>query len=314
MSANAPNLRPFTDYEYGSSIDPIIVDFAKTYGTYMGNGAWMTPVDPVNNRSSVLGLSYSEYEGLTGYSPMLSDTSTASDNTGGSWRSWFSAVDTPNAVNAAVTGLLTGLSTLGTTLSSSKVFDLYKQQEQFAIRNSEEQARRIQIRGDILLANMEAKHAITQGKNELAVAASGAGSISGSFLDKLMANYKYDVRDERTQSLETLWAVSNAKREGLVEAIGTAGAAYQQAVKNRNAAITGLFSGLKAVAGSLLADKRQYDNNIADTRNIYAAYQAKQRQNDIYYGNLDTTGTEAQKFISGENTLNPVGSDSLLIN
>lgn len=212
---------------------------------------------------------------------------------GGAIKGWTAAMDTPNLVNAGVTGILTGLASLGTAFSASKMFKLYEQQEQLAIQNSEEQARRLQIKGNILLANMQAKHAITQGKNELAVAGSGAGAISGSFLDKLTANYKYDTRDERTQSFETLWSVSNARREGLVQALSVAGNAMQQAIKNRNNAITGMFSGLKATADSLLADKRQYDTNVANTRNLYTILQQEQRSNESYYGKLDTKEVEA---------------------
>ena len=231
--------------------------------------------------------------------PVLRDKATISpldsmaSSAGGAINSWTAAMDTPNLINAGVTGILTGLASLGTAFSASKMFKLYEQQEKLAIQNSEEQARRLQIKGDILLANMQAKHAITQGKNELAVAGSGAGAISGSFLDKLTSNYKYDIRDERTQSLETLWSVSNARREGLVQALGIAGNAMQQAIKNRNNAITGMFSGLKAMAGSLLADKRQYDTNVATTRNLYTILQQEQKFNEFYYGSLDSREVEA---------------------
>ena len=196
-------------------------------------------------------------EGPTGWTPPIGKVDTS---TGSVVKDWLNG---PNLLNASITAALTGIGSFVSAWSSKGIYDMYKQQEQMYIDNANEQARRLQIKGDIALANLAARHAVSQGKNELAVAASGAGSMSGSFVDALAANQRYDIRDEYTQSLSTLYQVSNAKRDGLLQAYSTAGVAYGKAIKQRNAAITGLFKGLAAGVQALAKDKQLYDASKA---------------------------------------------------
>lgn len=199
---------------------------------------------------------------------------------------WY---DTPNMINAGVTFFLSGIASLGQTLSMNGVYKYYEKQEELYIQNAEEQARRLKIRGDILLANLEAEHAATEGKNELSVAASGAGSITGSNLDKLMANRKYNTREEYTQSLDTLWAIENAKRQGYVQALDVAGRAAQAAYNSRSNAILGLVKGLQNASSSLLADKRQEDTNKANWKQTQRYIDFKMKELDAKYGQMQAT-------------------------
>lgn len=232
----------------------------------------------VSNVSNV-----SNMEGVpTGVTPQIEDIST---------RSVF---DRPNLLNAGVTMALTGLSTFASAWSSKSYYNYYQQQEEAYLENAKIQADRLQLAGLIEAANIRAKHAITQGQNELAVVGAGAGSISGSFADFLTANRKNDMRDEYAQDLSTLYAVSNAKRQGLTQAFNTAGQAYALAIKQRNASVSRLFSGLAEGVGSILADIRT--KRQADSSNTQAAvtqtneYERKMR----YYGNRPTgTAVEA---------------------
>lgn len=178
----------------------------------------------------------------------------------------------PNIINASVTGLLSGLATIFSAWVPGRVYDYYEQQERLAIENAAEQARRIRIKGDIELRNLEIDNAIMQGKNELAAAASGTNvvtNVSGSMLDMLVQNKRYAALDERTVALETLWAESNAKREGYVNAINVAGQAMTTAYKQRSGMLKALTATVKGFATDLLADKRsdreiQYYSNLAN--------------------------------------------------
>ena len=166
-----------------------------------------------------------------------------------------------NTANAAVTGILSAFSTLGNALSARSVYNMYKQQEQLYIQNAMEQARRIQIKGDIALRNLEIEHATERGKNQLGAAA-GGGRLSGSTLDVLVQNHKYNMMDERTSSLQTLWEVDNAKRSGYVQAINTAGQAMTLAYSNRASALNAFSAFVRGMSQGLLKDKRQeLENN-----------------------------------------------------
>ena len=217
----------------------------------------------------------------TGLTPQIENVST---------RSVF---DRPNLINAGVTMALTGLSSFASAWASKSYYTYYKQQEEAYIENAKIQAERLQLAGAIEAANIRAKHAIAEGQNELAVVGAGAGSRTGSFVDYLVANRKADARDEYAQDLNTLYAVSNAKRQGLTEAFNTAGQAYALAIKQRNSAVSSLFSGLAQGIGSILEDIRT--KRQADSSNTQAAvaqnkeYERKMR----YYGNRPT-GTEVE--------------------
>jgi hypothetical protein len=199
-------------------------------------------------------------------------------------KKWY---DTPNMINAGVTMFLSGISSLGQTLSMGKMYEYYKRQEDLYLEAAAEQARRIQIRGNILLANLRTKHAITEGKNELAVAGAGAGSISGSFLDKLVTNRKYNTREEYVQGLETTWAVDNAKRQGYIQALDIAGKAAQTAYNTRTNAILGLVKGLQNASSSLLEDKRQEDKHRALKEQMKIYLDSELAKIDARYGKMN---------------------------
>lgn len=177
--------------------------------------------------------------------------------------SWRDHITGGDWANAGITLALSGITGLFNAFSSNKIYNMYKEQEQYILENAAEQARRLQIKGDIALANLNSKHAITEGTNELAVAGAGAGSISGSFLDKLMANRKYDTREEFAQSLDTLYAVDNAKRDGFIQAYSIAGQAMQQAYKQRGDYLTNFAKGLAMASSALVSDVKQGYKNEA---------------------------------------------------
>ena len=160
-----------------------------------------------------------------------------------------------NTANAAISGAFSALGTISSARAASNVYSYFKKQENEYIQNAIEQSRRTQLKGDIALRNLRIKHLTMQGQNELAVASAG-GNMSGSFLDKLVQNHKYNTMDERTSSIQTLWDVSNAKRAGYARAISAAGHAMSTAYTQRNNALAGLTSFAKTMTAGILADKR----------------------------------------------------------
>lgn len=180
-----------------------------------------------------------------------------------------------NTINAAVTGIFSGLASIAGALSANKIYKYFEQQEKLYIQNAAEQARRIQLKGDIELRNLEIAHKLEQGQNIVGVAGAG-GNLSGSYLDMLTTNYKYNVMDERTSSLNTLWEVDNAKRAGYIQAIETAGQAMNMAYKSRAEALQGLTSFAQSMSSALLKDKRQDIENSA-------RYQITNRQLDYLW-------------------------------
>lgn len=200
-----------------------------------------------------------------------------------------------NTANALVTGILSSLATLSGALVPSRVYELYKEQEQLYIQNADEEARRIRIKGDIELRNLEVAHAISQGKNELAAAASGTNmvtSLSGSSLDLLVQNYKYNTLDERTSSLETLWEIDNAKRQGYINAIQVAGQAMNMAYSARSKSLAALGALIKNTAIPLLKDQQTY---ITQNANAEMVSNAKTKDWSQFYKKYNdiTPGTSA---------------------
>lgn len=193
--------------------------------------------------------------GLRGYETISSG---GFSNAFNSWYPRWGA----NSINAAITGVFSALSNIVGVFSANKVFDLYEDQEKLYIAQANEEARRIQLKGDVELRNLSIKHAVQQGTQEMTAAATG-GNLSGSTLDMLTQNYKYDVMDERTSSINTLWEVDNAKRAGYIKAIQTAGQAMQLAYGNRARAIAGIGTGLSTAVGALLKDQQQYRHQDA---------------------------------------------------
>lgn len=200
-----------------------------------------------------------------------------------------------NVINASVTGIFSALASIAGTLSANKVYRYYEQQEQLYIQNAAEQARRIQLKGDIELRNLEIAHKLEQGRNIVGVAGAG-GNLSGSYLDMLTTNYKYNVMDERTSSLSTLWEVDNAKRAGYISAIETAGQAMNLAYKNRASALQGLTSFAQSMSSALLKDKRQDIENSArfQITNKTLDYLWRTQVLDRYGANSVSTSTKIE--------------------
>lgn len=214
-------------------------------------------------------------------------------NFSNAWTSKWGA----NTMNATLTGVFTALSTLASTYTPRKMYEYYERQEQAYIRTAMVQAQRAQLKGDILLSNLRTKHALEQGKNELAAAA-GHGqnmaiSLSGSTLDALAQNRRFQIRDERTTALNTLYEVENIKRQGYANAIDAAGRAMSTAYKSRNGALASIVSGVRAASSSLLADQRQYLYQDAQEKILRDNFIAGQEREDAKIQGLIKLDTQS---------------------
>ena len=280
-------------YGQSTTMAPVPTTMAPVPTTMAPVPTTMAPV-PTTMEPAPTTTTTMEEEGVpTGWTVAPGDTDT---------RSIF---DNPNVLNASITSTLYGLAAFAEAWSSKSFYNYYEQQEQVYLENAKIQADRLKTAGAIEAANIRAKHAITQGQNELAVVGAGAGSISGSFADYLTANRKNDMRDEYAQDLSTLYAVSNAKRQGLTQAFNTAGQAYAQAIKQRNKSISRIFIGLAEGVGSILADiraKRQADYTNESARESQEdTYERKMR----YYGNAKTGEPIYAAKTAGINAFDP---------
>lgn len=161
-------------------------------------------------------------------------------------------------VGIGIQGALTGIANVYNAISARKVYSIYKKQEQMFIEQALLTAEREQLQGDIAMVSLRAEHAAHRGRNTLAVAAAG-GNLSGSFLDKLMQNYQYNVMDERSQSLQTVWKVSNTKMEGYNKAISTASKAASAAYAQRDSAINSFLNFMSSSTKGVLEDLKQQE-------------------------------------------------------
>lgn len=142
------------------------------------------------------------------------------------------------AAASAIQGATTAFSILANTLITAKrVNKVLQKQEKMFLQNATIQAERLRFQGAVDLRNLRVQSAIKQGRSELAVSSQG-GVASGSALDVLMANRKSNTLDERVVQLNTLWAMDNAKRDGYIQAINTAGQAMGMSYNALNNALT----------------------------------------------------------------------------
>jgi hypothetical protein len=257
--------------------------------------SWGTASDPMLTSNNFLGLR--SRENIMAPVPETLPTLRPKD-TSYEPSAWSDHVSRASWANAGITLALSGITSLFNAFSSNKIYNMYAEQEKYMIENAAEQARRLQIKGDIALANLKAKHAITEGTNELAIAGAGAGSISGSFLDKLMANRKYDTREEFTQSLDTLYAVDNAKRDGFIQAYNVAGQAMQHAYKQRGEYLSNFVKGLALATSDIVSDIKQGYNNEVSRYGISQKYETERSLNALKYSVPEVIGPSAEEGVS----------------
>lgn len=239
------------------------------------------------------------------------------------WQSSWGGVGNTN--NALISGALSAIGVLSDTFTARRALNLYEQQEKAYIQNAEEQAKRMRLKGEIALRNLYVEHTKMQGTNELAVAAAGAGGYSGSFLDKLVENKKYNEMDERTQKLQTLFDIDNIRRQGYVQAISTAGSAAAYANKMRSNSWNALSSMLRTISGGINADIRVQQQIGAQQQIRLIERDAALDKIDYLYGMQNSglrdyglgSGITPDSLLKINDTLNPTNidapaSDSLL--
>lgn len=197
------------------------------------------------------------------------------------------------AAASAIQGATTAFSILANTLISAKrINKVLQKQEKFFLQNATLQADRIRFQGAVELRKLKAANVIKQGRSELAVSSQG-GVASGSALDVLMANKKANTLDERVTQINTLWAMDNAKRDGYIQAISTAGQAMGMSYNNLNSALTQASQYLNTVAGNYA--KNTHTQNQSQIMVNAAANQAIQ-QNSLLNLKYNIFGTAGQQI------------------
>jgi hypothetical protein len=169
-------------------------------------------------------------------------------------------------IASGVQGVLSAIAIVANTIASNKMYKVLVKQEQAYLQNAMVQSERAKFKGDILLSNLVANHTIAQGRNELAVAAQGqnmARSVSGSSLDVLVRNRKYQIRDERTTALNTLYEIENIKRDSYINAISTAGQAMGLAYSNMSSAIATGFGTINSIMQQTASNTKQINQQAA---------------------------------------------------
>lgn len=217
-----------------------------------------------------------------------------------------SAID--QSMASMIQGATTAFSIVAGTISARRIEKALKQQEKFFLQNATLQADRIRFQGAIELRKLRAANVIKQGRSELAVSSQG-GVASGSALDVLMANKKANTLDERVTQINTLWAMDNAKRDGYIQAISTAGQAMGMSYNNLNSALTQASQYLNTVASNYA--KNTHTQNQSQIMVNAAANQAAQQDSLLnlkYNTSYDSLGPYAQaanQQIGGSLDINP---------
>lgn len=186
-------------------------------------------------------------------------------------------------VNNWTSGLFVTLKTLYANQVPDTTYDIYKQQEQEIINTALDNAEAIKAKGEIELRNLKYKHDREMGSDILKVSGSG-GNLSGSFLDALMQQRKYQMLDEKTVATNTINQASAIMKEAYRNAANVAIQAQTTAQKQKNGVLNAVIAGVDKYFELSFKDKAEaarYDalneqlettekNIVADRNRRYA--------------------------------------------
>ena len=136
-------------------------------------------------------------------------------------------------VNNWTSALFTTLKGLYSTYVPSEAYELYKKQEQEIIATAVSNAEQVRAKGEVELRNLRYKHDMAMGSDIIKVSGSG-GNMSGSFLDALIQQRKYQMIDEQTVITNTTNQASAIMREAYRNAANVATQAQTAAQKQKN--------------------------------------------------------------------------------
>ena len=146
-------------------------------------------------------------------------------------------------VNNWTSALFATMKSLYANYVPDEAYALYKQQEREIIATAETNAAVIRAKGEVELRNLQYQHDKAMGTDIIKVSGSG-GNMSGSFLDALMQQRKYQMLDEKTVVTNTENQVAAVLKEGYRNAANVAMQAQVTAQKQKQGVVGALMAGL----------------------------------------------------------------------
>lgn len=167
-------------------------------------------------------------------------------------------------VNNWTSGLFATLKNLYANQVPNEAYALYKQQEREIVATAETNAAMVRAKGEVELRNLQYQHDIAMGSDIIKVSGSG-GNLSGSFLDALMQQRKYQMMDEKTVATNTINQASAIMKEGYRNAANVALQAQTMSQKQKYGVVGSILAGVDKYFEMSFKDKteaaRQAANN-----------------------------------------------------
>lgn len=191
----------------------------------------------------------------------------------------------------------------GAHLLANKVPDetyaLYKQQEQAIVDTALHNADMVRAQGEVELRNMRIKHDLAMGTDIIKVSGSG-GNMSGSFLDALMQQRKYQMMDEKTVIMNTVNQATAIMKEGYNNAISVAMQAKNTAVKEKYGVFSALVAGMGAYLDGALKDKAEAARQDANDESIERTEQNRTNARNYKHGKTKVDGNDVLEQVKQE--------------
>lgn len=146
-------------------------------------------------------------------------------------------------VNNWTSALFATMKSLYANQVPDEVYSLYKQQEQAIVSTANSNAEMVRAKGEVELRNLRYQHDREMGSDIIKVSGSG-GNLSGSFLDALLQQRKYQMMDEQTVVTNTINQASAIMKEGYRNAANVALQAQNMAQKQRHGVFGAIMAGV----------------------------------------------------------------------
>lgn len=188
-----------------------------------------------------------------------------------------------------------------------EAYEIYKKQELEIMNTALANAESVKAQGEVELRNLRYKHDMAMGADIIKVSGSG-GNMSGSFLDALIQQRKYQMMDEKTVATNTINQASAIIQEGYRNAANVAIQAQTTAQKQKNGVFGALMAGVDKYFELSFKDKamaaqqdmlnesleRQKENNEKDMKERYGNYKAEKTVKGIEVKQKETANTVLQ--------------------
>ena len=146
-------------------------------------------------------------------------------------------------VNNWTSALFATMKSLYANQVPDEVYSLYKQQEQAIVSTANSNAEMVRAKGEVELRNLRYQHDREMGSDIIKVSGSG-GNLSGSFLDALLQQRKYQMMDEQSVATNTINQASAILKEGYRNAANVALQAQNMAQKQRHGVFGAIMAGV----------------------------------------------------------------------